>query len=56
LYGRWSNAPLPASAFSGAWHRDFEHYAGPVAAFVPLAMIRLLKLLVMNPNIADGAH
>ena len=39
--------------------RDFERYARTVAAFIHLAMIRimlkrLVKLLVMNRNFADG--
>jgi len=42
--------------------RDFERYAGTVAAFIRLAMIRIMlnaeaarcKPLVMNPNFADG--
>src|SRR5262245_42662446 len=40
--------------------RDFERYARTVAAFIRLAMIRIMlkrlvaKSLVMNPNFADG--
>ena len=41
--------------------RDFERYAATVAAFVRLAMIRIMlrrlaaaKRLVMNPNFSDG--
>jgi hypothetical protein len=43
-----SNAPLPGSVVFEA--RDFERYARTVAAFIRLAMIRImLKLLVASP-------
>ena len=44
-----SNAPLPGSVVFEA--RDFERYARTVAAFIRLAMIRImLKQLVASPS------
>jgi len=47
---RWIvEAPLPGSVVFEA--RDFERYARTVAAFIRLAMIRImLKLLVASPS------